>query len=84
MLTARYDEAITALTEQHEEEKAMLKSEIAHLEEQRLTTVAEKAAAQAQLDALTKEISRQAMAKFEVEDSPRLEVGPFSSSLSSS
>ncbi|KAK3763999.1 hypothetical protein RRG08_004364 [Elysia crispata] len=73
MLTARYDEAITALTEQHEEEKAMLKSEIAHLEEQRLTTVAEKAAAQAQLDALTKEISRQAMAKFEVEDSPRLE-----------
>ncbi|RUS81005.1 hypothetical protein EGW08_011243, partial [Elysia chlorotica] len=73
MLTGRYDEAVTALTEQHEEEKAMLKSEIAHLEEQRLITVAEKTAAQAQLDALKKEIARQATTRMELEDSPRLE-----------
>ena len=74
LLTARYDEAVTALSEEHEDEKAMLKAEIAHLEEQRLNSVAEKAAAQAQLEALKKEIAQQAIVKFEVEDSPRIEV----------
>ncbi|GFR80411.1 ninein-like protein [Elysia marginata] len=77
LLTARFDEAITTLTEQHEEEKTMLKSEIAQLEDQRLNLVAERTAAQAQLEALKKEISRQTMTKLEVEDSPRLEEQAF-------